>query len=331
MPFPEWGYSYNALYVPLSGGWHCALMPVSELPAVDRGWQLSYDERKQKKKEREEQIEQDKQDFDRLFRLRIDARGARFCSEFREYVAFINRHLRVSNWDLQDGAGITRALRSAVRDGNIIPVIARNWHGGRRVFRRYAPQQWTSGGGGSLALGSGGSNAPTGRFTGPFAAAMHVADTVMNSRLATSSRAVSSAGGGGRGGGGFAWLSAVEAVGGAVAGSVFGDSDDDSSGESMLKSFGDSGGDGGSMLGDAEPFKYSPDELSDDSFDIAASTNNPSYAAKMLGYDRDTFGDMIHAMKYNLDLRGDDNVIWHDNGDVEFKKNIIGNMHDYTN
>lgn len=51
----------------------------------------------------------------------------------------------------------------------------------------------------------------------------------------------------------------------------------------------------------------------------------------MPGYDRDTFGDMIHAMKDNLDLGGADNVIWHDNGDVEFNRNIIGNMHDYAN
>ncbi len=30
MSFPEWGYSYNALYVPLAGDWHCALMPARE-------------------------------------------------------------------------------------------------------------------------------------------------------------------------------------------------------------------------------------------------------------------------------------------------------------
>ncbi|MEX3897011.1 hypothetical protein FSB08_03165 [Paraburkholderia sp. JPY432] len=74
-----------------------------------------------------------------------------------------------------------------------------------------------------------------------------------------------------------------------------------------------------------------PDALSGDVAEFAASTNNPNYAAKMLGYDRDTFGDMIHAMKYDLKLRGDDNVIWHDSGDVEFRKNIIGNMHDCAN
>lgn len=80
----------------------------------------------------------------------------------------------------------------------------------------------------------------------------------------------------------------------------------------------------------AQPFDYQPDEACGDVEEIAKSTNNPNYAAKMLGYDRDTFGDMVHVMKDNLDLRGDDNVIWHDNGDIEFRKNIIGNMHDYA-
>ncbi|MEM5373133.1 RHS repeat-associated core domain-containing protein [Paraburkholderia azotifigens] len=62
---------------------------------------------------------------------------------------------------------------------------------------------------------------------------------------------------------------------------------------------------------------------------IAASTNNPNYAAKMLGYDRVEFGAMIHQMKAENQLRGDDNVIWHDNGDVYFKGIQIDNMHNY--
>ncbi|SAL16787.1 hypothetical protein AWB71_00667 [Caballeronia peredens] len=268
MSFPEWGYSYNALYVPLTGGWQCALLPARELSAVDRGWQLSYEERKQKKKERQEQIDQDKQDFDRLFRLRIDARGARFCSEFREYVAFVNRHLRVSSWDLLDGEGVTRALPDAVRDEHIIPVIARNWHGGQRVFRRYAAQRWPSDGGGvSFGTNVGGANVPAGRFTGPFAAAMNAADAVMNSKLAGSSRTFSSAGASGGGRGGFDWLGAVktaEAVGGAVAGAAFGDS--------MLQSFSASDGNG-SLLGDAQPFEYQPDIPDGDVLDFAKTPN----------------------------------------------------------
>ncbi|MCC8396240.1 hypothetical protein LJ656_26990 [Paraburkholderia sp. MMS20-SJTR3] len=83
-------------------------------------------------------------------------------------------------------------------------------------------------------------------------------------------------------------------------------------------------------LGEAQAFDFRPAELSNDVKELAASTNEPNYAAKMLGYDRKVFGNMVHAMKYSLDLRGDDNVIWHDNGDVEFNKGIIGNMHDYA-
>ena len=69
--------------------------------------------------------------------------------------------------------------------------------------------------------------------------------------------------------------------------------------------------------------------LGGDIEELAASTNNPNYAAKMLGYNRKIFGDMIHAMKAANDLRGDDNVIWHDNGDVYFNGYVIDNMHSY--
>ncbi|QGZ56073.1 hypothetical protein FAZ97_04310 [Paraburkholderia acidiphila] len=62
---------------------------------------------------------------------------------------------------------------------------------------------------------------------------------------------------------------------------------------------------------------------------LAASTNKENYAARMLGYNRKTFGDMIHAMKSYNNLRGDDNVIWHDDGDVEFNGEIIDNMHNW--
>jgi hypothetical protein len=81
--------------------------------------------------------------------------------------------------------------------------------------------------------------------------------------------------------------------------------------------------------GDAQPFDYAPDPVSGDTEELAASTNNPDFAAKMLGYERKTFGDMIHAMKYENHLRGDDNVIWHDNGDVYFDGLKIDNMHSY--
>ena len=64
---------------------------------------------------------------------------------------------------------------------------------------------------------------------------------------------------------------------------------------------------------------------------VAASTASPDFAAKMLGYDRKTFGAMIHVMKADLKLGPADNVKFMDNGDVMFGGVVRGNMHDYGN
>jgi hypothetical protein len=82
-------------------------------------------------------------------------------------------------------------------------------------------------------------------------------------------------------------------------------------------------------LSDADPFEYVAGAASADVEELAASTGNPEYAAKMLGYDRTTFGDMIHVMKPENGLGPADNVIWHDNGDVYFNGKLIDNMHNY--
>ncbi|WP_157056302.1 hypothetical protein [Candidatus Burkholderia verschuerenii] len=98
----------------------------------------------------------------------------------------------------------------------------------------------------------------------------------------------------------------------------------------LAKSFGDIG-DTGSLLGDAQPFEDVPDALSDDVFDLAASTNNPRQAAKMLGYDKNTFSDMLHQFKPQNGLGPADNVIFHEDGSVEFNKQILdGNIHNYA-
>ncbi|MET3818310.1 hypothetical protein ACVK00_005570 [Burkholderia sp. PvR073] len=62
----------------------------------------------------------------------------------------------------------------------------------------------------------------------------------------------------------------------------------------------------------------------------AASTNNANFAAKMLGYDRKTFGQMLHVLKPANGLGPADNLIFHDSGDVEFKGVILDNIHDYA-
>jgi len=274
MSFPEWGYSYNALYVPLrQWGWQCALMPAGEVEE-EGGFNgsLSFEEREKKRKERKRQIEQDKDDFHRLFRVDIDPRDASSSFEFRHYANFIRDTLRVSSGDFRDRDGIARVLRNAVRDGRIIPVISRAWHGGQRMFKHCAPLHWPRDGGGvSFATGAGASNASTGRFTGPFAAAMHAADTVMDSRLASTSRVFSGTGSSGSGSGGFDWRGAAESVAGALFGGE--DSTDDSRSDSMLKSFGDSDDDG-SLLGDAQPFEYQQDMPDGDVFDLAKTPND---------------------------------------------------------
>lgn len=84
------------------------------------------------------------------------------------------------------------------------------------------------------------------------------------------------------------------------------------------------------LLGDARPFDYVGRAASDGVESLAASTNNPNFAAKMLGYDRKTFGQMLHVLKPANGLGPADNLIFHDSGDVEFKGVILDNIHDYA-
>jgi hypothetical protein len=117
MSFPEWGHSYNALYVPLrQWGWQCALMPAGEVKEEGSfNGSFSFEEREKKRRERKKQIEQDKDDFHRLFSVDIDPRDAVSSFEFKHYADFIRDVLRTSGGDLRDGDGITRVLHSAVR------------------------------------------------------------------------------------------------------------------------------------------------------------------------------------------------------------------------
>ena len=84
-------------------------------------------------------------------------------------------------------------------------------------------------------------------------------------------------------------------------------------------------------LGDAQPFECEPDAVSGNAEELAASTNNPKFAAKMLGYDYKTFGTMLHKFKDANGLGPADNSIFHDNGDVEFNGRIFeDSIHDYA-
>lgn len=77
-------------------------------------------------------------------------------------------------------------------------------------------------------------------------------------------------------------------------------------------------------------FEYAEEASNGDAEELAASTNNPRYAAKMLGYDQNTFGKILHEFKPANGLRPSDNVIWHDNGDVYFNGEFINNFHDWA-
>ena len=92
----------------------------------------------------------------------------------------------------------------------------------------------------------------------------------------------------------------------------------------------DSGGDS-TPLGDAQAFNYQPDMPDGDAEELAATTNNPRYAAKMLGYDQNTFSDMLHVFKPANGLGPADNVIFHDDGSVEFNGQMLDdNIHNYA-
>jgi hypothetical protein len=84
-------------------------------------------------------------------------------------------------------------------------------------------------------------------------------------------------------------------------------------------------------LRDARPLKYGEETVSSDAEELAASTSNPKFAAKMLGYDQNTFSKMLHEFKPENGLRPSDNFIWHDDGSVEFNGAILNdNMHNYA-
>lgn len=81
----------------------------------------------------------------------------------------------------------------------------------------------------------------------------------------------------------------------------------------------------------AQPFEFEPDTLGGDVEELAATTNNPRYAARMLGYDQNTFSDMLHIFKPANGLGPADNVLFHDDGSVEFNGQMLDdNIHNYA-
>lgn len=262
MTLPEWGYSYNALYVPLTSDWHCALVPARDVKEVDRGWKLSYDERQKARKEREEQIEQDRKDFDRLFRVSLSRRDARACSEFSTYTAYIRDYLRITGiFAPLDGEDVTRILRDAVRNGRLIPVIDRAWRGSRRVTQRHAPQSWPKRAPDPKPIIYGVRN---GEFV-PLDANGYFIDRTPYVPVAT--RAAAGASNGASSMDDDYWPAAIEETAETVIGTYDSNSDDRNSETSEPGTLMPT------PLADAQVLEYKPDMLDGDAIDIAKTPN----------------------------------------------------------
>lgn len=344
MPFSQW----NTLEVPLKNGLQCTLVPASQYrhavwsargssidpyplrrPASgwpddrDRWWghssgcnrQAWRDDREREwweRDERERQRDDDRSDFYRYFRPDDDLRTITGKRNLSTVCAFLTEILAFAHWNKpKTNENIRRVLCDLVRDGQLVPYMNREWRQRPRVFRPTpGPERWPSGGGHTGARR--GTTEPVLTYA-EFQALQRANGElpVLGISLAcgpgTSGSLVAKAGG------------KVAAAEGPAFGSgpAAGDSTDRLA---VLPT----------PLRDARPFNY-PKELQGGEVElVAASTNKENYAAKMLGYNRKVFGKMIHAMKQENQLRGDDNVIWHDDGSVEFRLEIIDNMHSYA-
>jgi hypothetical protein len=286
MPLPEWGYSYNALYVPLTSDWQCSLVPARDVQEPTSWWSLSYDERQQKRKDRDKQIEQDQRDFDRLFRVSTSRRTARVCSDFRAYAAFIRDHLRISGLSTPvDGDGVTRILRNAVRDGWLVPAIDRAWRGSRRVTRKYAPQSWPKRAPAPKPIVYGVRN---GEFVPLDEYGRYIDNTpyvpVKDRISAAASSAASSSGGGS-----FDWPGAVETAAGAFLGGDTDSDGDDAGDDSAVENedFASDAGDNSTPLGDAQPFEYAQNAVGDAEQDAGVFLTPAEEAECELGLNAD--------------------------------------------
>lgn len=259
--FPEWGFSYNALYLPLGdGNWQCGLMPEREIRSSLQTWNRpSFDDKPQRKRggrwsswddhddldePMERRIARDRDDFLQMFKVRIDRHRADISREFKEYATFIREQLRISSWDQPvDGAGITRILKQAVRDNRLIPAIDRDWSANRSVFRHYAPQYWP------VSDASHGSRA---------------SDKILSWTEFQALRRANGELGGLSGGSAFDLSTKTTGLDTAESAKFGGMRGAD--GDPLLKGFDRDD----QPLSEAEPFEYVPDSLSDDVFEVAA-------------------------------------------------------------
>ncbi|MEX3688845.1 hypothetical protein AB3X91_30560 [Paraburkholderia sp. BR14263] len=242
--------SYNSLHVPLDiGTWQCTLVPASDFY---HGW--SYRQRwdpfadRDTREKMERQIADDKRTFGRYFRPNYDLRSITGEAALDEIRRFLGDLLNVAHWNLPaDNAGIECALKRAVVDRKLVPIVNRDWGANQRTYRPApAPERWPQTGGGGWAP-----------RVEPYGGAYGGPSAVVSTAPTLADEVASSAA---DDGGGFDWLGVAEAVAG-------GDGESDQAEDALAD------GDTSTPLSDAQPFEYSPDQVNGDSFDIAKTPN----------------------------------------------------------
>ncbi|SEJ99127.1 hypothetical protein [Paraburkholderia diazotrophica] len=267
--------SYNSLHVPLDiGTWQCTLVLAREFYSLSGGYWDAFDDW-DKLRERERQIEDDRRAFERYVRPNYDFRSL-MRTDIDAIRSFLRDHLNVVRWNLPaDNAGIERALKQAVRDGLLVPVINREWRSLPMTFRPTpAPLRWPSASGGGGFGSSGGTvwaafrNAGPGPLIwegepvlrGPYDPSTQEAQL----KAARAAMAASA----GCSDGGFNLLDVAEAM--AVA-TLRGDSaEDECSDDALVENMVDSSGNTSTPLGDAQPFEPGDSADSDNVLTMAA-------------------------------------------------------------
>jgi hypothetical protein len=287
--------SYNALHVPLDiGTWQCVLVLASEFYSLSGAYVdrfADWDARR----EREREIEDDRRTFDRYFRPKYDFRRT-IAADIDAIRSFLSDQLNLVHWELPtDNAGIERALKQAVRDGMLVPVINRDWRSHPMTFRPTpAPLRWPWQSGEGAFGRSGGTkwaafeNAGPGPLTwegepvltGPY-------DPATWEKQLKAARAAMAASSGNDDGD---LPGMVEDVAGSVLG---GDSDTEMDGDGttdMAESFAgdvDTDDEASTPLGDAQPFEYTPDATGDAEQDAGVFLTPAEEAECEMQYEAD--------------------------------------------
>ncbi|QGZ57005.1 hypothetical protein [Paraburkholderia acidiphila] len=249
------------------------------------------DDRERKRWERDElerQRDEDRSDFYRYFRPKDDLRtitGQRGLQTIQEYLSDI---LDFAHWNLpQTNDDVRRVLCDVVRSGRLVPYMDREWTQRPRVFRLTpAPQFWQS----ASASGGGNTNRPLtwdqwvafkaaqeGKAAGAgsvlstaFDAPSQVARVATGLAQAPGGAASSSEADGGTGLFGVVALAAATLLGVGEGNSDDNDTESDDGGAFDDDLLNANPGANLTPLGDAQPFAYQPDYLSDDVTQVAA-------------------------------------------------------------